>query len=310
MCRMNNCGDLQFLFFRVILWNRNNISEGEKMRSECTEVIKSRISELQEPENLYEGLRLPEFFALPDNILLFYHDFCAPAPVAHHRYTLVFPLAPMHYYVNEQEFDLDEGDLLFIPPCARRFLAPQSAGYQRFFITFELPREQSYLPRSSFNRLSQENAQIMEEFFDLYSKKDPRGLSLSLYRFLTSLSPGPALHIKPRMSREIATAIAFINNNLHTPLENRSIAAKVNMSTGNLARRFRKETGMALHEYISGQRLEFARCYLQKTCMSVEEIARCCGFLSGSSFSRFFTLRTGSSPLSYRKGACVKDSQK
>ncbi len=272
------------------------------MRSEYTDVIKSRICELQEPENLYDGLRLPEFFALPDNILLFYHDFCAPAPVAHHRYTLVFPLAPMHYYVNEEEFDLDEGDLLFIPPCARRFLAPQSAGYQRFFITFELPCEQSYLPRTFFNRLSGETVRIMDEIFDLYSGKDPAGLALALYRFLTRLSPGQLPRIKPRMSKEIAAAAAFINDNLHLPLENRAIAAKVNMSPGNLARRFRKETGMALHEYISSQRLEFARCYLQKTCMSVEEIARCCGFLSGSSFSRFFTLRTGQSPLAYRKG--------
>ena len=73
------------------------LKNGEKkMYSKSTELIKSRICELEEPENLYEGVRLPPSFALPDNILLFYHDFCAPAPTAHRRYTLVFPLASMH----------------------------------------------------------------------------------------------------------------------------------------------------------------------------------------------------------------------
>ena len=272
------------------------------MHSECTEEIKKRIGELREPENLFEGLRLPDSFALPDNILLFYHDFCAPAPVAHHRYTMVFPLAPMHYIVNEQEFDLEEGDLLFIPPCARRFLAPQSSGYQRFFITFELHGAQSYLPATFLNRLPREGADHFKQLFDLYASGDAEKLSLALCRFLSELSPGTPVAAPKRMSSEITSALEFINANLHTPLQNRTIAARVNMSTGNLARRFRKETGMTLHDYISGQRLEFARYYLQKTCMSMEEIARCCGFLSGSSFSRFFTLRTKHSPLACRKG--------
>ena len=278
------------------------LKNGEKkMYSKSTELIKSRICELAEPENLYEGVRLPPSFALPDNILLFYHDFCAPAPTAHRRYTLVFPLASMHYVVDQQEFDITDGDLLLIPPFCRRFLASRSKGYQRFFITFELPEEQSYLPRACLNRLSDESAAYLEKIFDLYPGGDSRELALALYGFLTHLAPETRKSNGTRLSREIAGAVEFINENLNTPLENSTIAAKVNMSPGNLARRFRKEMGVSVHGYISDQRLEFARYYLQKTRMNVEEIALCCGFLSSSSFSHFFTDRTGCSPLNWRK---------
>lgn len=271
------------------------------MYSESAELIKQRVRELKEPENFFDGVRLPDSFALPDNILLFYHDFSAPAPVAHHRYTLVFPLARMHYCIDQQEFDIAEGDLLFIPPYARRFLKLQSAGYQRFFITFDLPSAQNYLPETYLNRLSDEAPFYLKKLFDLFPEGDPEELSLALYGFLTALSPGSSQVPPLRMSREIGAAVEFINENLHTQLTNCTIAVKVNMSTSNLARRFRNEMGIPLHKYIAGQRLEFARYYLQKTCMNTEEIARCCGFLSGSSFAHFFTSQMGISPLAYRK---------
>ena len=151
------------------------------------------------------------------------------------------------------------------------------------------------------NHLTKEAPFYLKKLFDLFPDGNPEELSLALYGFLTALSPGTTQAYPLRMSREIAAAVEFINENLHTQLNNCSIAAKVNMSTSNLARRFRKEMGIPLHKYIAGQRLEFARYYLQKTCMNTEEIARCCGFLSGSSFSHFFTSQTGVAPLSYRK---------
>ncbi|MBE6385209.1 MAG: helix-turn-helix transcriptional regulator [Lentisphaerae bacterium] len=265
------------------------------------DLIKSRIRELQEPENLYEGVKLPRHFALPDNILLFYHDFAAAAPVAHCRYTLVFPLASMRYYVDQQKFDIKEGDVLLIPPYSRRFMDLKSSGYQRFFITFELPEAQSYLPPSCLNRLSGATTDDLKKIFDLFPDGNPAELSLALWHFLTHLSPETHAVADSPISSSIAAAIAYINDNLHLSLQNSSIAAKVNMSVSNLVRRFRRETGMTLHEYIAGQRLELGRYHLLKTRMRTEEIARCCGFLSGASFSHFFTARTGLSPLAYRK---------
>ncbi|MBQ8754094.1 MAG: helix-turn-helix transcriptional regulator [Lentisphaeria bacterium] len=266
-----------------------------------TELIERRLGELAAPENPFEGVRLPKSFALPDNILLFHNAICTITPIAHYRYTLVFPLGQMYYYVDRQEFNISEGDLLLIPPYSRRFLTLQSKTFRRFFITFELPEAQSYLPQGCLNHLSEKSMVYLDKMFDLFPDGSPDELSFALYGFLTTLAPGEKKPAENHLSRDVAAAVEFINDNLHTPLENDIIAGKVNMSTSNLARKFKREMGMPLHGYISFRRLEFARYYLEKTDMSVEEIAEVCGFLSGASFSHFFFRHTGKSPLNYRK---------
>ena len=263
--------------------------------------IRENAKKLKEPDNLYKGLTLAEDFELPDNILLFYHDFCAAAPNAHNRYTMVFPLAKMHYFVDNQEYDIDSGDLLFIPPYSLRFLSTQSSGYQRLFITFQLKRPQSYLPEKYLNKLSDAAMGFLQKIFDNFNSGNAPELALNLWGFLTNLAPGRQSGQASTLSPEIARAVAFIIDNLHTAPDTPSIAAKVNMSVSNLRRRFHKETGVSIHHYISQQRLDFARCYLQKSFMRIEEIAGRCGFFSASSFSHFFIANTGMSPLNYRK---------
>ena len=271
------------------------------MEENGIDFLKTCAKELPEPEDLFQGMRLPAHFELPDDILLFYHDFCAPAPNAHCRYTLVFPLAAMHYFVDEEEYDLAEGDLLLIRPYALRFLSPRSAGYQRFFITFRLNEPQSYLPENCLNRLSPAASACLKEMVARYDAGDASGLSLALYGFLTHLSPGPRSKAERGLSPAIARSVSFINENFHRDLDVGALAARVNMSVSNFARKFRRETGGSVHACIAGQRLEFARYYLCRTRMSMDEIARRCGFQSGSSFSHFFKTRTGLSPLTFRK---------
>ena len=271
------------------------------MHDENIECLLSCVRDLPEPANLYEGVRLPENFALPDEILLFYHDYCAPAPNAHCRYTLVFPLAEMHYYADEREFDLAPGDVLLIRPFSLRFLSPDSAGYQRLFITFQLPAPQAYLPEKMRFRLTGETLPYLRTMRTNYPDGDPGKLALALFGFLTHLEPGGPARETRRTSRQVARAVEYINDHIHVPLENRAIAERVSMSPSNLSRRFRREMGISVHDYIGRQRLEFARYYLAKTLMPMDEIARRCGFLSNSSFSHFFKQRTGLSPLAFRK---------
>ena len=277
---------------------------------EIFDSLKSRFRELPEPENLYKGLRLPENFELPNEILLFYHDFCAPAPNAHSRYTLVFPLAEMIYYVDQEKYVLRQGDILCIRPYSLRFLAPESAGYQRFFITFQLKNEQRYLPDKRLFRMSGAEENILRNVLEYYEKGNGPALSVSLYGFLTALIPAETAQTQcgDGMSREIAAALEFINENIFRSIDNAQIAGKVNMSTGNMARRFRNEVGMPVHKYILHQRLEFARYYLRKTGMHLDEIARRCGFESASGFTHFFKKKNGMPPLAYRKAAPEGDA--
>ena len=263
--------------------------------------LKKRFRKLPEPLNLYKGTALPANFALPDNILIFYHDYCAPAPSAHHRYTLVFPLANMRYCLNQAEYEISEGDVLLIRPYCLRFLAPESRSYQRFFITFQLPLEQEYLPENPLMHLSDESVIFLQKILDIYQEGNNAELAITLYKLLTTLPPNRDPARPNTMSDGVARALAYINQNLNLPLDNNAIAAQANMSISNLARRFKAEVGTTIRSYIQHQHLEFARYYLQKTAMQIDEIAEQCGFLSSSSFSHFFKKATGLSPLEYRK---------
>ena len=255
---------------------------------------------LPEPENLYEGLRLPEDFELPDNILLFYHDFCAPSPNAHYRYTLVFPFAGMRYYVDQLQYDLLPGQMLLLHPYQLRFLSPKSADYRRFFITFTLRKPQPYLPRSGVCTLNGESYTLLEQLLSAFRDGAPRRLAVELFRFLDSLAEKMTAGESRKMSPQIAGAIRFINENLNRQISNQDIADELNMSESNLRRRFRAEIGQSLKNYIDKQRLELAKYYLRETLMRIDEIAALCGFASVFAFSHFFKHQTGIPPLRFR----------
>ena len=272
-------------------------------------LFKKQVRALPKPANLFEGLRLPEGFELPDEILLFHHNFCVASPNAHRRYTLVFPLGDMRYCVDEREYDISEGNVLLIRPFQMRFMLPESAGYERFFITFQLQNEQAYLPEGELFKMTGSSLDCLQRIPEAFSGGHATELALMLYELLTSLAPGRQDNAPPRLSREIALAVEYINNNLHTVIENRNIAARISMSPTNMCRRFRHEMGVSVHDYIARQRLEFACYYLQKTRMRVEEIAARCGFGSVSSFSHFFKSAAGTSPMQYRRTAMPPEEE-
>lgn len=145
---------------------------GDAMLNRNLDKLFAASCRLPEPANLYEGVSLPDDFELPDNLLLFFHDFCAAAPNAHHRYTLVFPFAEMRYYVDQLQYDLKPGQMLLLRPYQLRFLSPESAGYQRFFITFTLRKPQPYLPKTTVCELHEACYALLKQMLDFYAKKE------------------------------------------------------------------------------------------------------------------------------------------
>ncbi len=255
---------------------------------------------LPEPENLYEGKALPQGFELPDEILLFYHDYCAAAPNAHQRYTLVFPFSEMHYFVEQNNYLLQPGQMLIIYPHQMRFLSPKSAGYERLFITFSLKSAQFYLPSPGVCQLDSTACRQLELIRDAGFDCGRAQLHLRLFEFLHHLAGNMPHQSEKRLSLQIARAIEYINGECGCALNLRTLAGKLHMSESNLRRRFKLETGLSVKNYIHRQRQEIARYYLQKTFAEVDDIAEKCGFQSASAFCHFFKMQTGFSPLQYR----------
>ena len=93
----------------------------------------------------------------------------------------------------------------------------------------------------------------------------------------------------------------YIAEHLDERLLSEQIARFLFLNVDYLNRVFKKETGITLSEYISGQRIEKAKELLLTSTLSVSEIALEVGFQSFSYFSKIFKKKTGMEPSKYRK---------
>lgn len=106
---------------------------------------------------------------------------------------------------------------------------------------------------------------------------------------------------KAEYSPEIHRAIEYITENLSIKLEIAEIANNVHLASSTLTRRFRRETGMSIGEYIDKQILFRAERELVSTDASVLEISEKYGFCDQFYFSRKFKAAYGTAPSVHRR---------
>lgn len=78
------------------------------------------------------------------------------------------------------------------------------------------------------------------------------------------------------------------------------LAAEVGMSPRNFFRVFRREVGVTPAQYVEQVRVEAARRLLEETAVSIQEVARRCGFGTTESLRRAFRRRVDTTPTGYR----------
>jgi AraC-like DNA-binding protein len=79
------------------------------------------------------------------------------------------------------------------------------------------------------------------------------------------------------------------------------LAREVGLSSSYFARAFRKATGRPPHRWLLEQRIEATQSLLLNSQMSLEEIAKACGFSDQSHLTRAFTRMIGTSPGAWRR---------
>lgn len=102
---------------------------------------------------------------------------------------------------------------------------------------------------------------------------------------------------KPLMDR----IIAFIREHVDQAISREDIARHVNLHPDYLSRRFKKETGKSIVEFIVEERISMAKELLVTTHMSVSDIALCVGYSNFSYFSKIFKQEVKMNPKQYRK---------
>ena len=96
------------------------------------------------------------------------------------------------------------------------------------------------------------------------------------------------------------TAREFMQDNAKTPLSLAQIAAAAGRHEIHLAREFRRYFGASVGEYLRRLRIEQAAHLLQRSKLTLTEIAFECGFSSHSHLCRIFLAHHGMTPSQYR----------
>lgn len=106
----------------------------------------------------------------------------------------------------------------------------------------------------------------------------------------------------PPSARDLAASVVgYINRNIGKRLTVDILCSAFNCSRSTLMKRFRRDCGVTVNEYIVSRRIDIARELLQYSELSVSEIASKCGFSDQLYFSRVFSARIGVSPTAFRK---------
>jgi two-component system response regulator YesN len=88
----------------------------------------------------------------------------------------------------------------------------------------------------------------------------------------------------------------------------RDLALEIHLSPSHLQRLFKHETGVSMGEWLGEQRLQRAAQLLEKSYLSVKEIAHAVGYEHPSSFIRAFERRFTQAPARYRKQATARNA--
>lgn len=92
----------------------------------------------------------------------------------------------------------------------------------------------------------------------------------------------------------------FIKQHISEDLSRDDIANHVCLNSDYLSRIFKKETGMAVTDYLIQERLKLGQVLLEKTDLPVSAVSSHIGYVNFSHFSRMFKKFTGMNPNEYR----------
>ncbi len=98
----------------------------------------------------------------------------------------------------------------------------------------------------------------------------------------------------------ISKVLIYIKTNYHTVVKNSDISKALGYNELYLNRIFKKHVGTTIHQYLLNERIGMAKKLLKETNISVESVARNCGFDNMSTFYVVFKKMTGFSPKQYR----------
>ena len=105
------------------------------------------------------------------------------------------------------------------------------------------------------------------------------------------------------MSTDIFDAIQFISNHVNQHISVEDVARNLNMDRTTLSKKFKRELGFNISNYIMRRKLEEAKSLLTYTDRTISEISEYLCFSTQSYFQNVFKAKYGMTPKEYRKNS-------
>ena len=105
------------------------------------------------------------------------------------------------------------------------------------------------------------------------------------------------------VSRPIQACCDFVKAHFNEPIELKDIARSVGYTEYYLTKRFQKEMGVKLLDYIKKIRLSYAKVWLITNEKSIQEISEILQFSTRNYFTKVFKAQEGMTPAEYRERA-------
>ncbi len=104
-------------------------------------------------------------------------------------------------------------------------------------------------------------------------------------------------------SKPIRLCCGYIKKHISEPLTLEILASKIGYTEYYLARKFQKEMGIKLLDYIKQVRLDYAKILLSTTNMTIVEISEKLQFGTRNYFTKIFKESVGLTPIEYRNNS-------
>lgn len=248
-------------------------------------------------------------------------------PHFHYHYEILFVTdGSADFTINQKDYHIRKGTLLFISNLERHSISAKSAVYNRYSLLIsneflsafikspiilsifkQRPENFCHHYKCNSSEFSYVNhlfelilheASNQEDFWDSMVSNKIQDLLIFLYREYPALFPASTQRQDQNVILKIQT---YIENHLDEKLSLDDIAETFFINKFYLSHIFKKITGYNFKEFITLTRISKSKELLLNTSDSIKSISNAVGFPNASHFIRVFKITVEISPLQYRK---------
>jgi len=267
-------------------------------------------------------------FVPQTNMRIWYNNQVEGYPL--HKHDAIEIVIPMEngykYTANGRKFDLNMGDILFIPPGILHEIECDCEG-SRFIYLFNIDFISKFFDYRDLEEFLKEArlvnpttypeiySQIFDHFMninDLYFLYDNIVLEMSIYSHLLAIfgalarysvksEPICIIDTKQRETYiKFKSLINYINTHYMDDITLDYAASFVGFSKFHFSRLFKEYTDSTFYDYLSRRRIQAAKSLLGDDDLSITDIAFQTGFNNLTTFCRSFQKIVACSPSAYR----------